>query len=100
MLPVFFISLFHTFKQQKFQVDRLKNDFQDSVQRFTTLQKVTLLNHWIMFNHMNSISKKMNNGLMVYLQRAAEQVKKTVKLASQKPKPKSSGGWMDVSTVL
>ncbi|XP_061184010.1 syntaxin-7-like [Saccostrea echinata] len=53
-------------RQQKFQVDRLKNDFQDSVQRFTSLQK-----------------------------RAAEQVKKTVKLSSQKPKPKSSGGWMD-----
>lgn len=53
-------------RQQKFQVDRLKNDFQEAVQRFTSLQK-----------------------------RAAEQVKKTFKLSSQKPKPKSSGGWMD-----
>lgn len=53
-------------RQQKFQVDRLKNDFQEAVQRFTSLQK-----------------------------RAAEQVKKTIKLTSPKAKPKSSGGWMD-----
>ena len=44
-------------KPQKLQIDRLKNDFQDSVQRFSTLQK-----------------------------RAAEKVKQSTKLSEAKPK--------------
>ncbi|KAK3597604.1 hypothetical protein CHS0354_030150 [Potamilus streckersoni] len=55
-------------KQQKLKLERIKNDFQECIQRFSTLQK-----------------------------RAADKVKKTVSLhkPAERHEPKDSAGWLD-----
>ncbi|KAL3842188.1 hypothetical protein ACJMK2_020230 [Sinanodonta woodiana] len=55
-------------KQQKLKLDRIRNDFQECIQRFSTLQK-----------------------------KAADKVKKTVSLhkPSERPEPKDTAGWLD-----
>lgn len=55
-------------RQQKLKLDRIKNDYQECIQRFSTLQK-----------------------------KAADKVKKTVSLhkPAERPEPKQSAGWLD-----